>query len=94
VSITYAASTIIGGTDGANTRNLISGNTEDGVRITGATATFNQIAGNYIGTTVTGNAPLKNSKNGVALSNARFTVVGGDQEAQGNVISGNGGMVF
>lgn len=51
VFITSGASfNIVGGADGTNTRNLISGNKEDGVRILGSTTLFNQVIGNYIGT--------------------------------------------
>ena len=63
--------------------NVISGNADNGVAISGSTATGNQVYGNYIGTDVTGAAALGN-RDGVA-SSAPSTTVGPD-----NVISGNG----
>lgn len=50
-------------------RNLISGNTEDGVRLQNEETSGNQVQGNYIGLNVEG-APLGNNSNGVYLSDA------------------------
>ena len=41
-------------------RNIISGNTRSGIRITGSGSTGNQISGNYIGTDATGMSRLDN----------------------------------
>ena len=49
VYINNAANNTIGGT-AASARNIISGNTNDGVYVTGALATGNAIQGNFIGT--------------------------------------------
>jgi hypothetical protein len=90
VRIQFGSNNTIGGILTAD-RNLISGNTDSGILVEGEAAVGNKIFGNFIGTTVTGNAPLQNGWNGVSSDNARFTLVGGDQQGQGNVISGNGG---
>ena len=68
---------IIGGpTIGA--RNIISGNTGDGVEITGSGTTGNSVAGNYIGTDVTGANALGNGGDGVAIGNgAANNTIGG-----------------
>ncbi|MGH7127672.1 MAG: beta strand repeat-containing protein, partial [Planctomycetaceae bacterium] len=89
------------GTDGdgasdALERNVISGNAGQGIWITGTGTEQNVIAGNYIGTDVTGTAPLGNARRGVSIGGgARFNLVGTDGDgigdvAEGNVISGNG----
>jgi len=100
-----AADNLVGGeatggnnpTDGEFARppqgNLISANHGSGVRIDNG-ATLNQLSGNYIGTTASGNAPLGNWKDGVAIVGAdRNALVGttADQDpfVYYNVVSGN-----
>jgi CSLREA domain-containing protein len=68
--------------------NLISGNANFGVLITGSAASGNLIAANRIGTDVTGTKPLANSE-GVVLLGASNNTVGGALAGAGNVISGN-----
>ena len=86
-------------TDGVFVRppqgNLISGNNANGVLITGG-ATQNQLSGNFIGTTASGNAALGNSLDGVAIVKANGNSLIGCTFQQNpfvfyNVISGNGG---
>jgi titin len=79
--------------------NLISGNKGDGVDI--SRSAVNQVAGNKIGTDVTGTKALKNGKDGVAIfDGAHDNSVGLDPPALAgthstmgapNLISGNGG---
>ncbi len=79
-----AKNNVIGGAS----HNLISGNTT-GISISGSGTTDNQVLGNYIGTDLTGNAPLANLA-GVDIDNgARDNVVGGETENARNLISGN-----
>jgi hypothetical protein len=82
----------IGGTTAAD-RNIISGNTIDGVQISGAAGgTGNVVLGNYIGLDVTGTADLGNTNQGIALYNgAKDNIIGGTVDGAGNVISGNNG---
>ena len=83
------ANNIIGGTSSSD-RNLISGNDSHGIYITGASATGNTILGNYIGTTVTGQADLGNALNGIFIdSSASNNTIGGLTAASRNIISGN-----
>ena len=79
---------IIGGAD-AGAGNLISGNPR-GVNIsTGGTETW--IAGNTIGTDVSGQRPLGNSVDGVALEpDSTNTLVGGTVPGAGNRIAFSG----
>jgi photosystem II stability/assembly factor-like uncharacterized protein len=78
-------------------RNIISGNLFDGVAIGGDDTGYNKVAGNYIGTDITGKKPLGNGTDGVGLFNgASFNQVGGGptgtvQAVLGNVIAFNGG---
>src|SRR5262245_18409754 len=81
---------VIGGV-AATDRNLISGNTVDGVQVDGAAASNNTIQGNFIGTNAAGTAALPNARHGVFLgSGANGNTVGGIAPGSGNVISGNG----
>jgi hypothetical protein len=83
--------TIGGTTPGA--RNVISGNTADGVVLLDAGTNHNLLEGNFIGTDPTGAAGLGNGGDGVLImdgaGNDTFAPPGGG--AIGNVISGNGG---
>lgn len=81
--------TIGGTTEGE--RNLISGNTDYGLPLFGVGATGNVIIGNYIGTDVTGTVAIGNTY-GVLFDDGSFgNRVGGDTEAERNIISGNVG---
>jgi hypothetical protein len=82
--------TIIGGTVGG-ARNVISGNSQNGVEIF---TSRNFVQGNYIGTDARGSAPLGNALDGVFVNSggvydADGNTVGGTSSAR-NVISGNG----
>ncbi len=91
VVVDGSANTIGGATPAA--RNVISGNTWDGIIGSGST---NTIEGNYVGTDVTGSRALPNEGLGVAFGPdgaagaAAGDVIGGPLAGQPNVISGNG----
>lgn len=89
LTILGSAGNTIGGLT-ADAANVISGNGLVGLRITGAGATSNLVAGNKIGTDFGGTSPVPNRFDGVFIENAPGNFIGGPQ-AQGNVISGNGG---
>src|SRR5262249_45134143 len=76
---------VIGGTTAA-ARNLISGNNL-GLEISDGTS--NQIQGNFVGTTVSGNVALGNTFDGLKIS-APLNTIGGTTAGSRNVISGNG----
>ncbi len=83
------ANNTIGGTS-ASARNIISGNSQDGIEIGTATATGNVILGNYIGTDVAGAVDLGNGSHGVRIFNGASTnILGGTAVAARNVIAGN-----
>ncbi|MDA2935492.1 hypothetical protein MYX82_14320, partial [Acidobacteria bacterium AH-259-D05] len=83
------------GVDDDAERNLISGNTLDGIRIEDPNTDNNIVAGNYIGTDVNGTATIFNGQWGVGIWNfARLNRVGTDGDgvadaAERNLISGN-----
>ena len=86
----------IDGTTAAG-RNVISGNTNDGIQIDGSSgATGNVVKGNYIGVNAAGNAPLKNGGQGVIVYlGATNNTIGGNTPVwpgAGNLISGNGNI--
>jgi CSLREA domain-containing protein len=83
ILITSGAFTI-GGTT-ADERNVISGNTRDGMVLHACTCI---VQGNYIGTNAAGTAAIPNGENGIELDASNATV-GGSVAGAGNVISGN-----
>ena len=67
-------------------RNVISGNSSDGVNIRGAGS---KVQGNFIGTDVTGTVALSNSGNGVSAGEGG-ALIGGAEPGARNIISANG----
>ena len=82
----------IGGT-AAGAGNLISGNSLFGVYVDGSTATANLVAGNFIGTDITGKLAVANFQGVVIAEGASNNTIGGltttPGTGAGNVISGN-----
>ena len=83
-----ASGVTIGGTTLAD-RNVISGNTQLGIALTGVATTSNVIVGNYIGVDANGGA-LGNTLFGIRLTNGAQAEVGGTGADEGNVIANNG----
>jgi len=91
VIINNGASNLIGGTT-PGARNVISGNTGQGIEIYAANATNNFVQGNFIGIDVTGTQPLANGSHGVYITtSARINLIGGPTPGAGNLIAFNGG---
>lgn len=89
-----SADNLIGGNSAAD-RNVLSGNGEAGVRLSGQLSTGNRIQGNYIGVDVTGQEALPNKQNGVLVANGASNAIvgtdgdGKDDATEGNIIAGN-----
>jgi titin len=82
---------LIGGSN-AGEGNVISGNTQLGVGIDGATTANNILQGNKIGTDASGTVAVANQSDGILVrSGARQNLIGGVAAGAGNLISGNGG---
>jgi VCBS repeat protein len=81
----------IGGTTKA-ARNVISGNTSRGVVIISDVAKGNLVQGNFIGTDATGTSSVGNSAEGILVSVAPESAIGGATAGSGNLISGNSGF--
>jgi hypothetical protein len=75
---------LVGGVT-AGARNVISGNSSDGVSIRGAGS---KVQGNFIGTDITGTLALGNSGNGVSAADG--ALIGGTEPGARNIISTNG----
>ena len=89
VFVNGASNTVIAG-------NLVSANTQGGVRVNGQAASSNVLRDNRIGTDVAGTVDLGNGSFGVAVTGgATNTSVGGSGDGDGNLISGNadGGII-
>src|SRR5262249_49004187 len=93
-----SANNTIGGTTPA-VRNIISGNVNNGVTISGAGTTGNLVQGNYMGTNVAGTGAVPNCADGgvtsgVFIIGASGNTIGGATDVPGtgagNVVSGNG----
>ena len=80
---------LIGGTT-PEARNIISGNAVRGVRVEGLTESNNLIQGNFIGLDVTGSNALGNGSDGVLVSGANDTLIGGTVAGAANIIANNG----
>jgi titin len=89
ITLSAASCNLIGGSVLA-ARNVISGNTQDGIFLA-TNSSANVVAGNFIGVDVAGANPLPNQFNGVSLSGAGSNTIGGAVPGSGNVISGNVG---
>jgi hypothetical protein len=82
--------------DASYSPNIISGNNNVGVRITGSKATTNDVGNNFIGTDVNGTARVPNLFGGVQIVGAPNNIIGkgvgggGSPLGLGNLISGNG----
>ncbi len=88
VSSSAHANLIGGSTPGA--RNVIAGNSQYGVMITGSECSDNVVAGNHVGLNAAGNGAVPNQWSGLALfGGAHDNVIGGTAPNAGNVISGN-----
>jgi CSLREA domain-containing protein len=87
---TAASGNVVGGATAAD-RNLVSGNTGDGISLSNLTGTptGNIVRGNYVGTNKDGNALLSNTGQGVGLYGVTNNFVGGTNPGEGNLISGN-----
>ena len=89
IRILSSTTITVGGTT-ATARNVISGNSGDGVSLSGVGANNNVVEGNYIGIDANGTGAMPNSGNGVAITaGAGANTIGGTATADGNIISGN-----
>ncbi len=75
------------GSNDAGERNVIAGNTGDGISISGAGA-GTVVAGNFVGTDVTGTLARGND-DGIVVANTAGVRIGGSTAAARNVVSGN-----
>jgi hypothetical protein len=92
VELASSGITILGGvTDGV--RNIISGNSGDGVILafSGVGALGVTVEGNYIGTDITGLNALGNTGHGIFLDQANNCLIGGASTGARNRIAYNGG---
>ncbi len=69
--------------------NLISGNSGQGIYL--LVNSGNKVQGNLIGTDATGTRKLPNGDSGVFIRGSHNNLIGGSNDAERNVISGNGG---
>ncbi|WP_435016762.1 beta strand repeat-containing protein [Tundrisphaera sp. TA3] len=76
------------GTGLAGEANVISGNST-GINIAATTANNNTVSGNYIGTNAAGLAAIPNAQYGIYVTGPTGTLIGGINDPEGNLISGN-----
>ena len=81
----------IGGTS-SGSRNIISGNTSDGVVLYSSGTSYNRVAGNYIGVDSNDENPLPNRLDGILVhEGASNNTIGGTVAGAGNIIAFNDG---
>ena len=90
VLIENANGVLVGGTTKA-ARNVISGNSANGILIEGGSD--HTIQGNYIGTTADGMDRLGNAAAGISLEGSSGNLIGGTTPGARNVISANDGGI-
>ena len=94
-----ASNDLVGGTSTSNGKlmgsgNLISGNTGSGVMIEGQGTADDTVAGNFIGTDVTGTLALGNGGDGVTIENgASHIFIGGVDTNPGEALAGLGNLI-
>jgi hypothetical protein len=88
VQINGAANNTIGVSGGG--ANVISGNSQNGINITGAASTGNLVQGNIVGLNAAGNLALPNTQNGILINLGPNNTIGGTTAVTRNIISGNG----
>ncbi|AIE75095.1 MULTISPECIES: S-layer family protein [unclassified Synechocystis] len=94
IYINGGSNNVIGGATTAS-RNLLSGNGQQGVLINGVNAIGNKVQGNYIGTNLAGTAAIGNGFHGIQIQGgSKNNIVGTDGDGandatEGNLISGN-----
>ena len=89
VLIDNAPRVVVGGAS-PSASNVISGNANNGVEISGAGSAGDLILGDLIGTDASGLVALGNRQSGVLVVNAPGVVIGGQDPSIRDVISGNG----
>jgi len=72
-------------------RNYVSGNMNYGIPAFGIGCYYNIIAGNYVGTDITGNNAIPNTYGVLFDDGACYNTLGGITEGAGNLLSGNSG---
>jgi hypothetical protein len=94
ITLFNAPSNTIGGLT-FSAANVIAYNGQNGIAISGLTAVYNSVQGNFIGTDLTGTLNLKNNQDGVITTTAINNLVGGPAPGAGNTIAFNnaGGVV-
>jgi hypothetical protein len=88
VEIANQASSNTVGAAGTASLNVISGNSNDGVKITGSGTTQNQVMNSYIGLASDGTTKVGNVSYGVEINSASSNTIGSNNGAP-TVISGN-----
>ncbi|HVD96854.1 MAG TPA: T9SS type A sorting domain-containing protein [Cytophagaceae bacterium] len=87
IEINASTNCTVGGTAGANTRNIISGNQQRGVHILSSSHNAT-VQGNYIGVSSSGNVAFGNQQ-GIEIVSSNNITIGGTLYAARNIISGN-----
>lgn len=90
IQIADGSTNTVGGSD-PTLLNVISGNGQSGVILTGTGATGNQVIGNFIGTDVFGTSDLGNGEDGVQIFNGAKNNTISSSVGSRSVISGNAG---
>ncbi|MFZ4655799.1 MAG: NosD domain-containing protein [Caldilineaceae bacterium] len=81
---------VIGGAE-KDERNVISGNGETGLTLYGEQTIENLVQGNYIGINISGTKAISNGMLGIRIdAGASSNIIGGLNQGEGNIISGNG----
>lgn len=90
IVVTSGAKNNIIGSTTAGSGNVVSSNVNDGIEVSGAGTSGNQVLGNFVGTDVTGLLNRGNIDDGIQISEgADNNIIGGTTSAHRNVIAAN-----
>jgi hypothetical protein len=82
-----ARNNVIGGTASSNSRNVVSGNSQDGIYVYNIDSL--EITNNIIGMNAAGNSAVQNISSGIEINDSRYVYVGDLSLNGANYISGN-----
>ena len=90
IEVAAGSNCVLGGTS-ADARNVISGNRQNGLRLSSGPGSLNRIEGNFIGVNRFGSGALGNGQHGVFFAGPTDDTIGGMSTGAGNTIAHNAG---
>ena len=94
IHILNSASNTVGQLNNAATRNVIAGNSVQGILIAGSGSAANRIFGNHIGVNFDATQPLGNSGSGITIDDAAGNFIGGPGQQRNQISANSSGVII